>query len=184
MMRLKHKRSCGFTLAEVMVALCIVAIFTTIAVPGFKKTMQDLKFNEFACNFESLIKSFRSYYLIFNEWPADVNSNVVPSGNIRYFLQHHLYRGNQFIYRPLRKSDAAFDFENWITGNIYSDDGTARLRIAINARMGNKQDVRLCFDGLADLDDFKSHIYYHSSTCVAYRIPEAAHNDCTENRYY
>ncbi|MDR1255032.1 MAG: prepilin-type N-terminal cleavage/methylation domain-containing protein [Puniceicoccales bacterium] len=182
-MRLKDKRSCGFTLAEIMVALCIAAIFTAIAMPGFKKTMQDLKLNEFVCNFEGLIKAFRSYYLIFNEWPPDGGSNTIPAGNIRCFLQHHLYKENQFIYRPLRKSGASFDFENWINGNVRSDDGVV-LPIAINARMGNMQDVRLCFNGLADLDGFKGNVYYHSSTCVAYRFSEAAHKDCTENRYY
>ncbi|MDR0755370.1 MAG: prepilin-type N-terminal cleavage/methylation domain-containing protein [Puniceicoccales bacterium] len=182
-MRLKHKRSCGFTLAEIMVALCIVAILTAVAVPGFKKTMRDLKFNEFVCNFESLIKVFRSYYLIFNEWPADGNTNIVPSGNIRYLLPNHLYRENQFIYRPLRKSGASFDFENWITGNIYSDDGVL-LRIAVDARIGDKTNATLCFNRLTDLDDFKNHLYYHCSTCVIYRVPEAAHNTCTENRYY
>ncbi|MDR2396538.1 MAG: type II secretion system GspH family protein [Puniceicoccales bacterium] len=185
MMRLKNKRSCGFTLVEIMVALCIVAILTIIAVPGFKKTMRDLKFNEFACNFEGLIKAFRSYYLIFNEWPADVNDHIVPSGNIRYFLQHHLYKGNQFIYRPLRKSTASFDFENWINGNVRSSDGAVLLPIAVSARMRNTQDAQLCFNELVTLDNFKGHIYYESSwTSVAYRVPEVAHKDCTENRYY
>ncbi|MDR0647386.1 MAG: prepilin-type N-terminal cleavage/methylation domain-containing protein [Puniceicoccales bacterium] len=182
-MHLENKQSCGFTLVEIVVTLCIVAILTTIAIPGFKKTMQDLKFNEFVCNFEGLIKAFRSYYLIFNEWPADVGTNAIPSGNIRRFLQNHLYSGNQFIYRPMRKSAAAFDFENWLTGNVRADDGTI-LRIAVDARIGNKQDAQLYFNKLVTLDNFKGHMYYHGSTCLIYRVPEAAHNDCTENRYY
>jgi hypothetical protein len=91
-----------------------VAILTAIAIPGFKKATEDFRLNEFACNFDSLIKSFRSYYLIFNEWLGDTNANNIPTGNIRYFLPHHLYKGNQFIYRPLRNSGIAFDCENWI----------------------------------------------------------------------
>jgi hypothetical protein len=62
-----------------------VAILTAIAIPGFRKATEDFRLNEFACNFDSLIKAFRSYYLIFNEWPADVVNNIVPAGNIRCF---------------------------------------------------------------------------------------------------
>jgi prepilin-type N-terminal cleavage/methylation domain-containing protein len=69
----------GFTLIEIVVALCIVAILTAIAIPGFKKATEDFRLNEFACNFDSLIKAYRSYYLIFNEWPADGTENTIPA---------------------------------------------------------------------------------------------------------
>ncbi|MDR2396332.1 MAG: type II secretion system GspH family protein [Puniceicoccales bacterium] len=54
----------GFTLVEIIVSLCIVAILAAIAVPGFKKATEDFRLNEFACNFDSLIKATRSYYLM------------------------------------------------------------------------------------------------------------------------
>jgi hypothetical protein len=166
-----------------MVALCIVAIFTTIAVPGFKKTMQDLKLNEFACNFDSLIKAFRSYYLIFNEWPADGGDNVVPSGKIRYFLQHHLYSGNQFIYRPLRKSGTAFDFENWIL-----NDGRVMSTVGLTARgLGNN--FQLGWGKLQLSGDHKNHFFnvkdlvLTQNSDIFYRFPDIPQTN-NENRYY
>jgi prepilin-type N-terminal cleavage/methylation domain-containing protein len=119
----------GFTLIEIVVALCIVALLTAIAVPGFKKATEDFRLNEFVCNFDSLIKAYRSYYLIFNEWPADGTENTIPAGNILYFLPNHLHKGNLLIYTPLRKSGTSFDFENWI-GN-----GSASMKtVGLTAR--------------------------------------------------
>ncbi|MDR0646994.1 MAG: prepilin-type N-terminal cleavage/methylation domain-containing protein [Puniceicoccales bacterium] len=36
----------GFTLIEVVVALCIVTILTAIAIPGFRKVTEDFRVNE------------------------------------------------------------------------------------------------------------------------------------------
>ncbi|MDR2769032.1 MAG: prepilin-type N-terminal cleavage/methylation domain-containing protein [Puniceicoccales bacterium] len=183
MMRLKHKKSCGFTLVEIMVALCIVTILSTIAIPGFKKATEDFRLNEFACNFDSLIKSFRSYYLIFNEWPADVSNNVIPSGNIRHFLQHHLYKGNNFIYKPLRKSGAAFDFENWAL-----NDGRVMATMGLTAReLGTH--FKLAWEKLQSLNDHKTHLFNIKDASlkkdidIFYRFPDIPTTN-NENRYY
>ncbi|MDR0393222.1 MAG: prepilin-type N-terminal cleavage/methylation domain-containing protein [Puniceicoccales bacterium] len=183
MMRLKHKRSCGFTLVEIMVTLCIVAIFTIIAVPGFKKTMQDLKLNEFACNFEGLIKAFRSYYLIFNEWPNDGSRNTIPPKNILYFLPNHLHKGNQLTYSPLRKNGTSFDFENWIL-----NDGRIMSTVGLTAReLGNN--FQSGWGKLQLLGDHKNHFFnvkdvvLTQNNDIFYRFPDIPPTN-NENRYY
>ncbi|MDR0647253.1 MAG: prepilin-type N-terminal cleavage/methylation domain-containing protein, partial [Puniceicoccales bacterium] len=93
----------GFTLIEVVVALCIVAILTAIAIPGFKKATEDFRLNATLEDTVDIMKACRAYYLIFNEWPGDGGKNTIPAGKILYFLSKHLHKGNQLIYTPLRK---------------------------------------------------------------------------------
>jgi prepilin-type N-terminal cleavage/methylation domain-containing protein len=170
----------GFTLVEIIVALCIVAILTAIAVPGFRKATEDFRLNEFACNFESLIKAFRSYYLIFNEWPAD---SVQANGNIRYFLPNHLHNGNRFVYTPFRKSSAYFDFENWSTRR-----DRVMPTIGLTARdLGSH--FQLGWPKLQSLGDYKNHFYnindlhLNKNDDIFYRFPDIPPTN-NENRYY
>lgn len=48
-----------------MVALCVVAILTTFAIPGFKKISDDIKINTTVNDTLALVKSIRAHYLIF-----------------------------------------------------------------------------------------------------------------------
>jgi prepilin-type N-terminal cleavage/methylation domain-containing protein len=171
----------GFTLIEIVVTLCIVAILTAIAVPGFRKATEDFRLNEFAYNFESLIKACRNYYLIFNEWPGDDSRNVVPVGNIHHFLPNHLYKGDQFIYTPLRKNDTSFDFQNWIGSSC------SRKTVGLTAHLGSYFEIG--WEKLQLLGDHKNHFYNVTATNltknadVHYEFPEAPKTN-NENRYY
>jgi prepilin-type N-terminal cleavage/methylation domain-containing protein len=173
----------GFTLIEVVVALCIVAILSAIAIPGFRKATEDFRLNEFACNFEGLIKAYRSHYLIFNQWPADVSANNIPAGNIRYFLPNHLYKGNLFIYTPLRKSGIMFDCENWI-GN----SGASMKTVGLTAyNLGTH--FNLAWEKLQSLSDHKTHFFninepaLTKNSDIFYRFPDIPQTN-NENRYY
>ena len=75
----------GFTLFEIMVALCVVAILSAFAIPGFKKISDDMKINQTVNDTLALIKSMRSYYLIFNEFCPDGKYEYVDS-KMRPFL--------------------------------------------------------------------------------------------------
>jgi prepilin-type N-terminal cleavage/methylation domain-containing protein len=173
----------GFTLIEVVVALCIVTILTAIAIPGFRKATEDFRLNEFACNFDSLIKAYRSYYLIFNEWPGDGGLNTVPAGRILYFLPNHLHKGNQLTYTPLRKSGTSFDFENWI--NLKNSTVPA---IGLTAR-SLSNDFQSAWEKLQSLGDYKNHFYNIKDVSLAtnrdifYRFPDIPLTN-NENRYY
>ncbi|MDR1254795.1 MAG: type II secretion system GspH family protein [Puniceicoccales bacterium] len=174
----------GFTLIEIIVALCIVAILTAIAIPGFKKATEDFRLNEFACNYESLIKAYRSYYLIFNEWPADGGRNTIPAGNIRYFLPNHLYKGTQLTYTPFRKSSTAFDFENWIG----QKDGRVMPTVGLTARdLGNN--FQRGWERLQSFSDYRNHFYNIKDVVLTkngdifYRFLDIPQIN-NENRYY
>jgi prepilin-type N-terminal cleavage/methylation domain-containing protein len=162
----------GFTLVEIIVALCIVAILTAIAVPGFRKATEDFRLNEFACNFDSLIKACRNYYLIFNEWPGDTSRGYIPPGNICYFLPNHLYKGSQLLYSPFKKGGTTqFDFDN------YMDNGT----MSIKAReLGTY--FQLAGEKLQSLSDHKNHFVQEGST-ITYYFPDVP-KPTSENRYY
>jgi prepilin-type N-terminal cleavage/methylation domain-containing protein len=66
----------GFTLIEVVVTLCIVAIFTAIAVPGFRKATEDFRFNTVLQDTLDIMKACRNYYLIFNEFPPNMSNGI------------------------------------------------------------------------------------------------------------
>jgi prepilin-type N-terminal cleavage/methylation domain-containing protein len=144
----------GFTLIEVVVALCIVAILSAIAIPGFRKATEDFRLNECVYNIECVIKACRNYYLIFNEFPPNGSNNTVPAGNIRCFLPNHLYKGDWFTYVPLRKSGTGFDFENMIGWNSCSI-----MQAGISVRMANTNYFKIVWDKFQSLDDYKKHIY-------------------------
>jgi prepilin-type N-terminal cleavage/methylation domain-containing protein len=179
----------GFTLVEIIVALCIVAILTAIVVPGFRKTMQDLKLNECVCNIECVIKACRNYYLIFNEFPPNGSDHMVPAGKIRCFLPNHLYKGDRFTYVPLGKSGNAFDFENTLGWNNCSI-----MQAGLSWCIGNANDFKMVWDKLQSLDDYKKHIYNVKDTYLSkdkdmyYDFPEFPRKTESirraENRYY
>jgi prepilin-type N-terminal cleavage/methylation domain-containing protein len=66
----------GFTLVEIIVALCIVAILTAIAVPGFKKATEDFRLNATLEDTVDILKACRAYYLVFNEFPPDMGNGI------------------------------------------------------------------------------------------------------------
>jgi prepilin-type N-terminal cleavage/methylation domain-containing protein len=179
----------GFTLIEIIVTLCIVAILTAIAVPGFKKVTEDFRLNECICNTEFVIKACRNYYLIFNEFPPNGSNNTVPSGNIRCFLPNHLYKGDRFTYVPLKKSGSGFDFENTIGWNTCSI-----MQAGLSLRMANINDFKIMWDKLQSLDDYKKHVYNVNDTYLTkdrdiyYDFPEFPRKTESirkaENRYY
>jgi hypothetical protein len=150
-----------------------VAILTAIAVPGFRKVTEDFRLNEFAFNFESLIKSTRAYYLIFNEWPPDPIRGYIPAGNIRYFLPNHLYGGSGLTYRPLRinNNNTALDFDNYI--------GSTTMIIRARELGTYSQSA---WETLQSLGDHKNHFTREDNT-IAYFFPDVPRTN-NENRYY
>jgi prepilin-type N-terminal cleavage/methylation domain-containing protein len=110
----------GFTLIEIIVALCIVAILSAIAIPGFRKATEDFRLNSTLEDTLDIMKACRAYYLIFNEWPPNV-SNDIPD-KLYPFVPSHLIDPrpsygslHQWNHRPLGKTAYNYDLDNWMT---------------------------------------------------------------------
>jgi prepilin-type N-terminal cleavage/methylation domain-containing protein len=118
----------GFTLIEIIVALCIVAILTAIAIPGFKKATEDFRVNSTVEDTLNIIKACRNYYLIFNEFPPNVN-NDIPDKLLPFVPKYlvdpnrgkdgHAHRWNR---RPLGKTAYNYDVDNFMQED-YSPHG-------------------------------------------------------------
>ena len=107
----------GFTLIEMMVVIGIIAIITLWAVPGIKKAYEDFKIKETLSHVDTFVSSFRSFYLIKNEFPEDSGNNYVKT-------KYAWCLPNSYYTRTLRNSEyqlnikpyqaTAYDIDNWL----------------------------------------------------------------------
>jgi prepilin-type N-terminal cleavage/methylation domain-containing protein len=113
----------GFTLVEIIVTLCIVAILTAIAIPGFKKATEDFRLNSTLEDTLDIMKACRAYYLIFNEWPPDVADDI--PDKLCLFVSGHLLDpnrgGNNYLHRwgrrPLGKTSYSYSIDGYPNNN-------------------------------------------------------------------
>ena len=118
----RNKRIIGFTLMELMVVIGIISIIGMAIGPGLKKTYQEFKINETLDITDILIKSLRSYYLIYNEFPKDGGCNNIPF-SLSHFLSSYLFKreiidGLYFgltNHLPYGDDNSRWDFQNWLT---------------------------------------------------------------------
>ena len=124
------KRNGGFTLIEMMVVIALIAIVVAFASPGLKKAYEDFKVNETIDRISTFISSYRSYYLIRNEFPTDTNVALIltsdawalpgsyytrtKSGTDAYILNIKPYKGS------------SYDIDGWL------ESGTQEFYISIH----------------------------------------------------
>ncbi|MDR0647173.1 MAG: prepilin-type N-terminal cleavage/methylation domain-containing protein [Puniceicoccales bacterium] len=179
----------GFTLIEIVVTLCIVAILTAIAIPGFRKATEDFRLNSTLEDTVDILKACRNYYLIFNEFPLDSCDSVIPN-RLRLFVPHRLINTatGKWNALPLGNKAYSYDIDNWMgnTSNKQHSIGISLCGIRQNTADWNK-----CYN------KFKSRIgeryitpWSVSSYYMICLLPECPgstdHNRNTtwENRYY
>lgn len=106
----------GFTLIEMMVVIGIIAIITLWAVPGIRKAYEDFKFRQTFDELNTFVSSFRAFYLVQNEFPADSGNNYIktyyawclPSSYYTRTVQDSQYRLNVQPYKA-----TSYDVDNW-----------------------------------------------------------------------
>ena len=76
-MRNRAKKN-GFTLLEMLIVIGLLVIVTTVAIPQFKKSFDDIHINKTLDDLDSLLQSTRSYYLVMNEFPEDRRPGRMP----------------------------------------------------------------------------------------------------------
>ena len=112
----KHRLSSGFTLLEMLVVIGIVALITSWAVPGIKKAYEDFKFRQTFDELNTIVSSFRAFYLIQGEFPEDSGNNYVktyyawclPSNYYTRTLKNSEYQLNVKPYKA-----TSYDVDNW-----------------------------------------------------------------------
>ena len=113
-----------------MVVVGIIALLGVIITPGFKKVYQDFLLQKTLSDADTLLQSWRSYYLIYNEIPGDTNGDYVIK-EVACFLPSNLFKKTetvgttsgesythsvyQLAVRPFNDSTFRWDFDNWIT---------------------------------------------------------------------
>ncbi|MDR1254884.1 MAG: type II secretion system GspH family protein [Puniceicoccales bacterium] len=134
----------GFTLIEIIVTLCIVAILTAIAVPGFKKATEDYRLNSTVEDTLSILKACRNYYLIFNEFPPDADWDDIPD-KLRPFVSNHLINAStrKWARKPLGKTSYGYDVENWLNGATYRRPHSSG--VSLTGIRSNTTDLEKCY---------------------------------------
>jgi type II secretory pathway pseudopilin PulG len=172
------------------VALCIVAILTAIAVPGFKKVTEDFRLNATIEDTLDIIKACRSYYLIFNEFPPNIYDDI--PDKLLPFVPSHLVdptpsHGNahRWTRRPLGKTAYNYDLDNFMSiSNKPHSTGVSLIGVKPGTADWNK-----CYN------KFKSslgekYITTHANDRMFCVLPECPgsidlnSNTLWENRYY
>jgi prepilin-type N-terminal cleavage/methylation domain-containing protein len=179
----------GFTLIEIIVALCIVAILTAIAVPGFKKATEDYRLNSTVEDTLDIFKAFRAYYLIFNEFPLDESNGTIPS-RLRPFVPNRLINPatGKWNTVPLGNKAYSYDIDNWMA---HSSNKPRSMGISLCGIKQNTADWNKCYN------KFKSRIgeryiipWLHNNGYMFCLLPECPGstdingNTLWDNRYY
>ena len=70
----------GFTLVEIMIAVVILGILITIAVPTYRRFQRKSQNTTFVNNLRIFTQSFETYAMKTGAWPQSVGAGVVPAG--------------------------------------------------------------------------------------------------------
>jgi type II secretory pathway pseudopilin PulG len=179
-------------LVEIIVALCIVAILTAIAVPGFRKATEDFRLNATLEEVVDILKACRNYYLIFNEFPPNLVDDI--PDKLYPFVPRHLIDPNRgqsnhahrWARRPLGKAAYKYDLDNFMNTSYKPHSaGVSLYNLRPNTADWNKcyNKFKSCL-GEKYMADFSLH---DRMFCLLPECPGAIDlnsNTLWENRYY
>ena len=117
----------GFTLLEMLIVIGLLVIVTTVAIPHFKKSFQEIHLNKTLDDLDSLLQSTRAYYLIMNELPEDEDPGRI-SEEVAWAIQANFlgpidsvahYNGNFFWLTIKNYSGINYDWDYWYERNNF-----------------------------------------------------------------
>lgn len=123
----------GFTLIEMLVVIGMITIVTAIALPSLKGIFEDFKFNQTIQEVDTIISSYRSYYLIMNEFPGDTTeAGYFPNTKADWCLPRNFYTASphKFSVKPYKGN--VFDFQQWTTAYVSGMRGFGAILLELN----------------------------------------------------
>lgn len=75
-----RRRTGGFTLVEIMVAVVIIGILALLLMPALQKSRLASANNRFISDLRVFAQAFESYSVLNGSWPPNAGSGTVPAG--------------------------------------------------------------------------------------------------------
>ncbi|MES2693501.1 MAG: prepilin-type N-terminal cleavage/methylation domain-containing protein [Verrucomicrobiota bacterium] len=70
----------GFTLVEIMIVVCIIALLAALAIPALSRVRQSAQNSRFISDLRTFAQAFETYALQNGDWPANAGTGTVPAG--------------------------------------------------------------------------------------------------------
>jgi prepilin-type N-terminal cleavage/methylation domain-containing protein len=175
----------GFTLIEIVVTLCIVAILTAIAIPGFKKATEDFRVNTTLEDTLAILKTCRAYYLIFNEFPGDW-TETIPDKLLPFAPGHLIGPSHRWNHKPLGKTAYRYDLDNFMS----TGDKPHSMGVSLHGITPGTDEWNKCYNKFKSCLGEKYITDFSWCTRMACFLPECPgsmdfnSNTMWENRYY
>jgi len=143
--------------------MSVVGIITIIGViigPGFKKAYEDFLLQKTLLDADILLQSYRSYYLIYNEFSEDTNRDYVVK-DVANFLPSNFFKKTkmsvttngessarsvyQLVVKSFNDSELLWDFNNWTIWASNTTEGW--MYLSLQSLQGS-QKINSCVDAL------------------------------------
>ncbi len=118
---LRSKQNRGFSLIELMIALAILTIIVSVALPSYEKSVQKSRRSDVIIALEKAAAMQEQFYFLNNQYTTDVNNLGGSSGNLdspeghysikAYFFGNTDNQTYQLIAMPKSNSPQADDSE-------------------------------------------------------------------------
>jgi len=79
----------GFTLVEIMVAVVIIGVIASLAIPSLNRARQNSQNAAVINDLRTFAAAFETYSMMYGQWPADVSRGVVPAGLAEWLPVHN-----------------------------------------------------------------------------------------------
>jgi prepilin-type N-terminal cleavage/methylation domain-containing protein len=112
---MKRSRRVGFTIVELMVAVTIIGLLSSIAIPKFKDVRRKATATQIMGDFDVMRHATMSFYVDSGYFPKEAGSGTVPAGLKKYLPNKYSFKKPQWT----------MDYENWTskTSKAYKSTG-------------------------------------------------------------
>ena len=132
----------AFTLVEMMIVLCLIAIITNFAIPKLRDATNNFVDLQNRENLDVLYTSMRSYYLVLNEFPDDgERAGIIPPEAVwvipSYYYDRAVTKFNKKNFYELNINPLRTDFAlKYDIDSLFSRSGVGTFGISAHREDG------------------------------------------------